>query len=109
MQCYERLAMYLQLNSDAVMEIPQLEYDPSLLDDVLAEFSIDSFNRLIAMNNKQRGEVINRIRAIAGCKMLSNGPYAPRQDRGDRKQSIPIPRLSGRFREGLTTSPTIFP
>jgi hypothetical protein len=106
MQCYERLAMYLQLNSDAVMEIPQLEYDPLLLDEVMAEFSIDSFKILIALDRKQRGEVISRINAITGFERRHKEPSAPRSD---NKNAISIPRISGRVREGLTKFPTIFP
>ncbi|MGR9107852.1 MAG: hypothetical protein ACU843_13060 [Gammaproteobacteria bacterium] len=64
MQCYERQAMYLMLNTDAVLASPHLQFDPVLLDEVLSEFSINNFKALTEMDAEQKREVIKHIKAI---------------------------------------------
>lgn len=110
MQCYERQAMYLQLNEEVIQEIPQLEFDPNLLDDILAEFSIDNFKRLIALEGWQREEIIKRVKAVTGIKTVKEKPINAYQGREERKKtSLQVPPPPGKFGNGLTTYPTIFP
>ncbi|MGH8549849.1 MAG: hypothetical protein ACRERU_14840 [Methylococcales bacterium] len=110
MQCFERQAMYLKLYSDAVTEIPQLQFDPILLDEVLSDFSIERFNTLIALGNRQRGKIITHIKAITGGEELHEDNPAVRRERGEtKKSSVHISRLAGRTGKTLTISATIFP
>lgn len=82
MQCYERQAMYLKLYSDAVTEIPQLQFDLDLLDEILTDYSIDCFKTLIAVDSKKRCEMITRIKAIIGIGQMRRGDSFEHQDRG---------------------------
>lgn len=66
MQCYERQAMHLQLYSDAITEIPELEFDPVLLDEVLSDSSIVCFKALIELDKRQRREIMKCIRSSLG-------------------------------------------
>lgn len=93
MQCYERQAMYLMLASDfasdavTVVEIQHLKFDPNLLDEVLSEFSIESFTDLIALTNRQRREMIKRIKATIGGEARYEEDPAFLRDRGETEVS----------------------
>jgi hypothetical protein len=64
MQCYERKAMYLKLYADLAIEMPRLEYDPILLDQILYEFEIDRFNTLSALDPRKRREILARLKLL---------------------------------------------
>lgn len=64
MQCFERQAMYLKLYAIAVAEIPRLEFDRNLLDDVLAEFTIDKFGALMELEKSQHSRIITHIKSL---------------------------------------------
>jgi hypothetical protein len=70
MQCYERQAMYLQLAAEAVIEIPHLQFDRILLDEVLSDFSIQGFNALITLDNKRKRQLIKHIKEISESQGL---------------------------------------
>ncbi|MGR9108017.1 MAG: hypothetical protein ACU843_13895 [Gammaproteobacteria bacterium] len=74
MQCFERKALHLQLYEYALSDIPRLEFDPNLLDDVLFEFSIDRFSALITLDERERRDIIKFIKSVSG-------PNVPFDDR----------------------------
>ncbi|MGR9106861.1 MAG: hypothetical protein ACU843_08025 [Gammaproteobacteria bacterium] len=110
MQCYERQAMVWKLNADAVREVPQLQFDPFMLNEVLSEFSINSFAELIELDQRKLREIISHIETIGeNTDSLARSGVAAR-DRGSRKgSSVHFARIPGQKGKGLTTSPTIFP
>ncbi len=81
MQCFERQAMYLKLYANAVVEIPGLVFDPDLLDEVLSDFAIDRFDALIALNERQRGELILRMKALTRVETRCAEDHARPRDR----------------------------
>jgi hypothetical protein len=65
--------MYLMLYADAVLEIPRLEFDPNLLDEILCDFQIDRFNTLIALDKKVRRDLIAQIRSAIDVEAQREG------------------------------------
>ncbi|MCI0666716.1 MAG: hypothetical protein L0Y38_00115 [Methylococcaceae bacterium] len=81
MQCYERQAMYLKLYADVVIEIPRLEFDRDLLEDILSEFAIDKFSALIELEKSQRGKIITRIKSLIDIETPRKGDTTGHRDR----------------------------
>jgi hypothetical protein len=61
MQCYERKAMYLMLQADACLEIPDLKFNPALLDEVLSDCAVYRFDQLMTLGEALRNELIEKI------------------------------------------------
>lgn len=98
MQCFERKAMYLKLYADAVSEIPRLEYDPGLLDEVLSDFGIDHWNTLTALDNGQLNDLVKCIKSVADVELTSAGGSNASQDSGGSKDpsKYALPRAISR-------------
>lgn len=108
MQCYERQVMYLKLNSDAKKDIPQLEFDALLLDEVLADFAIESYHGLVALSDKRWDEIVSRIRELIGIQeeIIATRDYRTVQT---EQLSVRIPYVPGLSGRRVSTSATIFP
>lgn len=96
MQCYQRQAMYLKLNFDAVLKIPELEFDPLLLDEVLSDFSIEDFYTLITLDKRQRDELIAHLETLICEKALCGADSEASQAHEDKTD----PTIHGRYHTG---------
>lgn len=61
MHCYERTAMYLKLYCHAKVEIPDLRFEPELLDDVLCDCGIQGFEPMNRLNSSTFSKLIQQI------------------------------------------------
>ncbi|MGH8549393.1 MAG: hypothetical protein ACRERU_12505 [Methylococcales bacterium] len=95
MQCYERQAMYLKLYADAVLTIPRLKFDPNRLEEVLCDFEIDRFSALIALDNRQRGEIITQLKSATDGETPCDGDTAAGQDCVESEEYSDFQLLNG--------------
>ncbi|MCI0654251.1 MAG: hypothetical protein L0Y38_03290 [Methylococcaceae bacterium] len=86
MQCFERHAMYLKLYRDAVVEIPRLEFDREMLDQVLSDCGIDHLSTLIALDDRQRGDIVVRIKLLTDVESPCAGDHAAGRDRPESEE-----------------------
>jgi hypothetical protein len=91
--------MYLKLYADAVVEIPCLEFDPVLLDEVLSDLEIDRLSMLIAMDDRQRGDVVTHIKLATEAEIACKADHPAGCDRAGMEE-LPDCTLAG----GLPTS-----